>query len=71
MMCNGFYGKNFGLPVCSTCHLFLFSVDLKEDGEDGDNRVYNEVTLFCVQFYKVMKPHRKNILGNLRWESVI
>ncbi|BFZ19510.1 hypothetical protein BsWGS_22550 [Bradybaena similaris] len=42
MMCSGFYGKNFGQPVCTTCHLFLFSVDLKEDGEEGDNRVYNE-----------------------------
>lgn len=42
MMCEGFYGGNFGQPVCSTCHLFLFSVDLKGEGEDGDERVYNE-----------------------------
>ncbi|KAK0045836.1 SUMO-conjugating enzyme UBC9 [Biomphalaria pfeifferi] len=45
MMCDGFYGGNFGQPVCSTCHLFLFSSHMKEDGEegeDGDNRVYNQ-----------------------------
>ncbi|GFN97541.1 ubiquitin-conjugating enzyme e2 d2 [Plakobranchus ocellatus] len=42
IMCEGFYGRNFGQPVCSTCHLFLFSVDLKGDGEEGDERVYNE-----------------------------
>ncbi|RUS81105.1 hypothetical protein EGW08_011145 [Elysia chlorotica] len=39
MMCEGFYGGNFGQPVCSTCHLFLFSVDLKGEGEEGDERV--------------------------------
>ena len=44
MMCSGFYGNNFGQPVCSTCHLFLFSVDLKEDGEEQDNRGYE---VFC------------------------
>ena len=40
MMCNGFHGNNFGQPVCSTCHLFLFSADInKEEGEE----VYTEV----------------------------
>lgn len=23
-MCNGYYGPNFGEPVCLTCHAFLF-----------------------------------------------
>ncbi|XP_070199031.1 uncharacterized protein [Littorina saxatilis] len=40
MMCNGFFGKNYGQPVCSTCHLFLFSVDINK--EDGEGEVYTE-----------------------------
>ena len=41
MMCDGFYGNNFGQPVCSTCHLFLFSADInKEEGEE----VYTKVS---------------------------
>jgi len=32
-VCNGFYGPNFGQPVCSTCHYFLFpnNINLRED----------------------------------------
>ena len=41
MMCSGFYGNNYGQPVCSTCHLFLFSVDINK--EDGEGEVYTEV----------------------------
>ncbi|XP_046356638.1 uncharacterized protein [Haliotis cracherodii] len=40
MMCDGFYGCNFGQPVCSTCHLFLFSVDINKG--DGEAEVYTE-----------------------------
>ncbi|XP_041376583.1 uncharacterized protein LOC121389041 [Gigantopelta aegis] len=40
MMCSGFYGANFGEPVCNTCHLFLFSMDV--DKEDGEADVYTE-----------------------------
>ena len=34
-VCEGFYGSNFGQPVCSTCHLFLFpdDIDSNEDGQ--------------------------------------
>ena len=42
MMCSGFYGANFGEPVCNTCHLFLFSMDV--DKEDGEADVYTEVS---------------------------
>lgn len=33
-LCGGFYGANFGQPVCGTCHLFLFpeDINLLEDG---------------------------------------
>ena len=41
MVCNGFHGSNFGQPVCSSCHLFLFSNDINL--EDGEQEVYNEV----------------------------
>ncbi|KAG1665375.1 Ubiquitin-conjugating enzyme E2 D3 [Nymphon striatum] len=27
-ICNGFYGPNFGEPVCATCHAFLFPGDV-------------------------------------------
>ena len=27
-VCDGFYGPNFGQPVCSTCHMFLFPQDI-------------------------------------------
>ncbi|XP_050397716.1 (E3-independent) E2 ubiquitin-conjugating enzyme UBE2O [Patella vulgata] len=40
MMCNGFYGGSFGQPVCSTCHLFLFSGDI--NNEDGEAEVFVE-----------------------------
>jgi len=43
MMCNGYYGNNFGQPVCTTCHLFLFSINLKEDDEDREHRGYEKV----------------------------
>ncbi|KAK3600138.1 hypothetical protein CHS0354_011744 [Potamilus streckersoni] len=39
VMCCGFYGNNFGQPVCSTCHLFLFSTDINKEGEE---EVYTE-----------------------------
>lgn len=41
MVCEGYYSFNFGQPVCSTCHLFLFSSDI--DIEDGQQEVYAEV----------------------------
>nr|XP_022337360.1 uncharacterized protein LOC111133343 [Crassostrea virginica] len=41
MVCEGYYSHNFGQPVCSTCHLFLFSSDI--DVEDGQQEVYAEV----------------------------
>lgn len=44
MVCNGFYGHNFGQPVCSTCHLFLFSNDVNL--EDGEQEVYAEVNIY-------------------------
>ena len=50
MMCNGYYGNNFGQPVCTTCHLFLFSINLKEDDEDREHRGY-EVKYFTVQYF--------------------
>ncbi|XP_069112240.1 uncharacterized protein [Argopecten irradians] len=40
MICDGFYGSNFGQPVCSTCHLFLFTSDINL--EDGEQEIYNE-----------------------------
>ncbi|KAK3086564.1 hypothetical protein FSP39_020298 [Pinctada imbricata] len=40
MVCLGYYGHNFGQPVCSTCHLFLFSSDINFD--DGEQQVYAE-----------------------------
>lgn len=43
MVCNGFHGSNFGQPVCSSCHLFLFSNDINL--EDGEQEVYNEVII--------------------------
>lgn len=41
MFCNGFYGKSFGEPVCSTCHMFLFSSDINK--QEGEEEVYTEV----------------------------
>lgn len=32
-MCKGYYGHNFGQPVCSTCHIFLFSNDVNQSDE--------------------------------------
>ncbi|XP_060569349.1 uncharacterized protein LOC132727783 [Ruditapes philippinarum] len=40
MFCQGFYGKSFGQPVCSTCHLFLFSSDINRD--EGEEDIYTE-----------------------------
>lgn len=48
MMCDGFYGPNFGQPVCSTCHLFLFSSDINK--EEGEQEVYFEV-MFLVTIF--------------------
>lgn len=55
-MCNGFYGPNFGQPVCSTCHLFLFPPDInfpddqayaeKADSGDSGNEEPNVETDF-------------------------
>lgn len=45
-MCNGFYGSNFGEPVCATCHAFLFpdyamngdNIEvITEKSDDGDS----------------------------------
>lgn len=43
-VCNGFYGPNFGEPLCGTCHAFLFPVleekqtdDLSDNDEDSGN----------------------------------
>ena len=43
MFCDGFYGKSFGEPVCSTCHMFLFSSDINK--QEGEEEVYTEVIL--------------------------
>ncbi|XP_063416868.1 uncharacterized protein LOC134699107 [Mytilus trossulus] len=40
MVCTGFLGNNFGQPVCSSCHLFLFCNDINL--EEGEQEVYNE-----------------------------
>ncbi|OXA65214.1 uncharacterized protein LOC110841891 [Folsomia candida] len=56
--CNGYYGPNFGEPVCATCHEFLFSEDLelfqrtvrwpgswfgeKDDGDSGNDEPSEE-----------------------------
>lgn len=43
-MCNGYYGPNFGEPICGTCHSFLFPLNEPEqaitklsDDEDSGN----------------------------------
>lgn len=46
-ICNGYYGPNFGEPLCGTCHAFLFSVQpqvgieeqsvIPSDDEDSGN----------------------------------
>ncbi|XP_065571444.1 uncharacterized protein LOC136034199 [Artemia franciscana] len=33
MMCDGYYGPNFGQPVCWTCHLYLFQNDVERPAE--------------------------------------
>lgn len=48
MVCEGYYSFNFGQPVCSTCHLFLFSSDI--DIEDGQQEVYAEVVSHQTNF---------------------
>lgn len=39
IMCCGFYGPGFGLPVCGTCHAFLYpdSLLLAEKDDSGDS----------------------------------
>uniref|UniRef100_A0A1B0BCV8 E2 ubiquitin-conjugating enzyme n=1 Tax=Glossina palpalis gambiensis TaxID=67801 RepID=A0A1B0BCV8_9MUSC len=42
-VCNGYYGPNFGEPLCSTCHAFLYNTEPVElvttisDDEDSGN----------------------------------
>lgn len=43
-VCNGYYGPNFGEPVCGTCHAFLFPLieeipltDFSDNDEDSGN----------------------------------
>jgi hypothetical protein len=45
-MCNGFYGPHFRQPVCSTCHMFLFPLDINWP----DDGAYAEVSS-CLMFY--------------------
>ncbi|ELT98217.1 hypothetical protein CAPTEDRAFT_186751 [Capitella teleta] len=63
-VCQGYYGPNFGWPVCNTCHLFLFAADIntlshhaqfaeKTDSGDSGTEEPNEET----DFY--MKPQTK------------
>ena len=70
-MCCGFYGNNYGQPVCSTCHLFLFSVDInKEDGEGG---VYTEVSRsLCLNYFlHSQRVSRSLCLNNLLHSNYI
>ena len=70
-MCCGFYGNNYGQPVCSTCHLFLFSVDInKEDGEGG---VYTEVSRsLCLNYFlHSQRVSRSLCLNNLLHSNCI
>lgn len=46
MMCQGFYGRSFGQPVCSTCHIFLFITDINKDEEGEGGEEYKEVKIF-------------------------
>ena len=50
-ICGGFFGANFGQPVCSTCHLFLFPDDINLY-EDGAPIV--EVSFLCCCFFVVV-----------------
>ena len=62
-ICDGFYGLNFGQPVCSTCHLFLFPDDIntidddcqqpvnekQDSGDSGNEEPHGEADFYVPQ----------------------
>ncbi|XP_064640709.1 uncharacterized protein LOC135495754 [Lineus longissimus] len=71
-VCQGFYGLNFGQPVCGTCHAFLFPEDINnaditppflEKSDSGDSG--NEEPEGAADFYMKKTNQAKAILPSI------